>query len=159
MLEKCRICLIHSLVPSLLQKQDFSINLFLVLPSLAQFPILIPKIVMNAECRECNSDVSCFESGMHFWRRFDPESENCVFKMKLCVQNNTNILNLIVVFPFSVLCQEQPFQVNLVQNFRVVCSGSNLLSILVSICLIQWWLVLYSSQTGNAILDKLLQRF
>ena len=61
----------------------------------------------------------CFGLKMSFLGKFDPNEQNCLFKMKVGITTNSNMLNLMVMFTFTVLGQEDLFLTNLFQGSKL----------------------------------------
>ena len=57
---------------------------------------------------------------IYFLGKFGPKNQKCLFKMKFGVQTNSNMMNLMVMFNFSLLDWKYIFWANLVQKTKIV---------------------------------------
>ena len=83
-----------------------------------------------------------------FWRIW-PKKQNCLFKIKLGIYTNLNMLNLMVMFTFSVLDWKYPFWANLVENTKTVCLRWNLNARLIPVWWIRKWCSLFFVSDWN----------
>ena len=69
---------------------------------------------------------SLFQTKVNFWGIFGPKNENCLFKLKLGIETNSNALNSVVMLSASILDQKLHLEANLVQQFAFFCLSLNL---------------------------------
>ena len=82
--------------------------------------------------------------------------QNCLIKMKLGVQTNSNMPHLMVIFICHALDSKYSFWTNLVRKIRFVCLRWNLLTGLISMRWIRWWCSNFLFWTGNILFGKIL---
>ena len=75
-----------------------------------------------------------------FLGKFVLQILNC---WKWYFQPNSNMLNLMVIFTFSVMKWDYPFWAKFVQKFKIVCLSWNLVTELIRMCWIQCWCSLF----------------
>ena len=56
-----------------------------------------------------------------FLSKFGPKNQNCLLKINFGIETNSKMLNLIVMFTFSVSDWKYRFGPNLVQKIKVDC--------------------------------------
>ena len=69
-----------------------------------------------------------------FLGKFCPENSNYLYKLKFCTKYNLRMLNLMVMFTFSVSDWKHLFGANLSQKFKFVCMWLNLVYRIIQIC-------------------------
>ena len=94
-----------------------------------------------------------FSGYVHFFqlRPFGPKNQNCQLILKFSTWINSNMQNSMVMFPILGFGPKYLFWAYLLQKFKFVCSGKNLLPRLLRICRTQWRCSLYLCQTGNTL--------
>ena len=70
--------------------------------------------------------------------KFDLKNKNCWFQMKFATKPNSNMLNLMVMFKFSILDRKYPFRQILIQKNKTVCLISKSVAKLIQIYEIRW---------------------
>ena len=64
----------------------------------------------------------CFRMGKISWTNFrkkKTENQNCQFELKLSPKTNSNMQNLMMMFPISAFNHKHPSWVNLVQKPKI----------------------------------------
>ena len=80
----------------------------------------------------------CFRLEIPFLGKFGPKNQNCQFILKFGTQTNSNMQNSMGMFTVLGFDPKYLFWAYLVQKFKFVCSGANLLPRLIRICRTQW---------------------
>ena len=115
--------------------------------------------VNNDHGRTLKCDFSDFDRKLPFWANFVKyKIHTCHFKLTLGTYINSNMQNSIVVFNFSVLKWKHLFWANLVQKIKLVNLNQNLVPILIRICGIQWWCLLFCLRPETLLLCKFGQK-
>ena len=116
----------------------FGVNLLQTIKTVCLRWNLVPTLTPLSEFGG-NVHLSCFEREILFVGKFCPKIQNCLFKIKLGAEANSNMLNSVVMFRFSLLDQKYPFWTNLIQKGKIVRLRWNLVPRLIGICWIWWW--------------------
>ena len=133
-------------------------------PSLANFFLRIKIVSLRwnlilrliGVCRvQWRCSLFLFRLEILFGGKFGPKNEDCKFKLKFDTQKNSNILNSVVMFTFSVLYWKYPFRANLVQKVKIFSLSWNLVASLIWICKIQWCCWLFPFSTGNTLFGQI----
>ena len=93
----------------------------------------MPRLIFKYAEFDGDIDSSHYGPVVLFLDESIPKSENCLFK------TNSNMLNSMAMFTFSILDQKYPIWVSLARNFKIYCLRWNLASILIRICWIRCW--------------------
>ena len=72
---------------------------------------------------------------------FGPKYKRCQFELKLGNSTNSNMHSTVVMFTFPVCDWKYPFWANVVKNIKTLSLSQNLVSRLIPICRIQWWVM------------------
>ena len=89
-----------------------------------------------------------------FLGKFGPVNETCPFKLKIGTQTNSNMQNSMGMFTFLGFGLKYVFCGYLMQKFKFICSGKNLLPRLIRICRTQWWCSLHLFRLETPFLGK-----
>ena len=65
-----------------------------------------------------DAQLPYFGPVIHFFMKFGPKSQNCLFEMKRGIYNNSN--NTLVMFSWPVLDQTYTFWANSVRKIEIV---------------------------------------
>ena len=97
--------------------------------------------------------IFCFGAKIHFFSKFFPKTK--LFKMKLCTETNSNMLNVMVLFLCNELHVKYTFKANLVQAIEIVCLRIQLVARLIQIWYIQFQLSFILLCTEKTIFEQI----
>ena len=90
-----------------------------------------------------------------FWANMVQKNQNHLCKMKFGTEYNLSMMNMIVMFTFSVLDWKHLFWANLVQKIKFICLRWNLVHRLIQIFGIRWSYLFFLFWIGNALFGKI----
>ena len=72
--------------------------------------------------------------GILYLERLDPKTQICQFKIKFGTKTNSNMQNLMLMFPFSAFEWKYSISINLIHNIEIFDLSGNLVPRRIYIC-------------------------